>query len=295
MAAWPCPSLLPVEQVRFYEAAGALSTLRLFIDPALGKPVQCRMDFGLAGKTALVTGASKGIGFAVAAGLAAEGARVALAARDERALERAVERLRLAGGEAFGVAADVSEARAVDDLLAQVRARYGDPEVLVVNAGGPPAGLPSELDEAAWARGYDLTLMSYVRLARAALGPMRAAGWGRIVGITSLSVKQPIPNLTLSNAFRAAVTAFAKTLSQEVAAEGVTVNNVAPGYTATERLEELFTDEAARERLVRSIPARRFGTPEEIAAAVVFLASAQAAYLTGQTLVVDGGAVGATY
>lgn len=253
------------------------------------------MDLGLRGKTALVTGASKGIGFAVAAGLAAEGARVALAARDERALERAVERLRLAGGEAFWVAADVSEAHAVDGLFERVRARYGDPEVLVVNAGGPPAGSPSELDEAAWARGYDLTLMSYVRLARAALGPMRAAGWGRIVGVTSLSVKQPIANLTLSNAFRAAVTAFAKTLSQEVAAEGVTVNNVAPGYTATLRLAELFGDEAARERLLKAIPARRFGTPEEIAAAVVFLASEQAAYLTGQTLVVDGGAVGATY
>lgn len=132
--------------------------------------------------------------------------------------------------------------------------------------------------------------MSAVRLADGVLPAMRTARWGRIINITSVSVKEPILNLTLSNALRAAVTGFAKTLSVEVAADGVTVNNVAPGYTATERLNELFEDAAARARLEASIPAKRFADPAEIAAAVLFLASVPAAYITGQTLVVDGGA-----
>jgi 3-oxoacyl-[acyl-carrier protein] reductase len=248
------------------------------------------MDLDIRGKIALVTGGSRGIGLAVAEGLAAEGARVALSARDEGQLERAVESLGAAGAEAIGVPADVSDAGQVQVLFERVRAAFGDPLILVVNAGGPPAGLASGLSEEQWARGFDLTLMSAVRLAREALPAMRKAGWGRIVNITSLAVKQPVPNLTLSNAFRAAVTGFAKSLSNEVAADGVTVNNVGPGYTATERLEELFTDEAGRRRLMESIPTGRFGTPEEVASLAVYLASRQAAYLTGQTIVPDGGA-----
>ena len=168
-------------------------------------------------------------------------------------------------------------------------------DVPVANAGGPPTGLPSNLDDAAWARATELTLMSAVRLARGVLPGMRERGWGRIVNLTSLSVKQPINDLTLSNALRSAVTAFARTLANEVAGEGVTVNAVAPGYTATERLEELFADDYARARLLASIPAKRFATPREVAAAAVFLCSQQAAYLTGQTLVVDGGVVASTY
>ena len=132
--------------------------------------------------------------------------------------------------------------------------------------------------------------MSAVRLAYGALPAMRERGWGRIINVTSLSVKEPINNLTLSNAFRAAVTGFAKTLSTEVAAQGITVNNVAPGYTATERLDEIFESEQDRTDLEESIPAARFAAPEEVAAAAVFLASQGAAYITGQTLVVDGGA-----
>ncbi len=249
------------------------------------------MDLGIAGKTALVTGGSKGIGFAVARVLAAEGARVCVSARGEADLQQAVERVRLAGGEAFGVAADVSRAEGVETLLGRVAQRHGAPDILVVNAGGPPAGRAETTPDEAWAEGYDLTLMSAVRLARRAVPAMKTNAWGRVVMITSLSVKQPLPNLTLSNALRAAVTGFAKTLSGEVAASGVTVNTVGPGYTATERLAELFDDEAAQ-RLLDAIPAKRFATPEEIAAAVVFLTSQQAAYITGQTLIVDGGAVG---
>jgi 3-oxoacyl-[acyl-carrier protein] reductase len=249
------------------------------------------MDLGLDGKTALVSGASKGIGRAVAQALAAEGARVALVARDADALAAAVEAIGEAGGEALAVPGDVSQLAEVERVVAETRRRLGDVSVLVANAGGPPAGTPTAIGEAAWDAAVDLTLMSAVRLGRAVLPAMQAARWGRIVNITSLSVREPILNLTLSNALRAGVTAWAKTLSQEVAADGVTVNNVGPGYTATERLEELFTDAAAKRALIERIPARRFAEPAEIAAAVAFLASQQAGYITGQTLVVDGGMV----
>lgn len=253
------------------------------------------MNLQIAGKTALITGASKGIGFAIAEGLAAEGVRLVAVARDQAGLEAAAERLRDGGGDVVTLAADVADPKAVQGVLDTTRGRVGEVDILIANAGGPPAGVPSSLDDAAWARAMELTLMSAVRLARALAPGMRQRGWGRIVNVTSLSVKQPIAELTLSNAMRSAVTAFARTLAGEVAAEGVTVNNVAPGYTATERLGALFADDYARARLMASIPAKRFATPQEIAAAAVFLCSQQAAYVTGQTLVVDGGMVASTY
>ena len=253
------------------------------------------MNLQIAGKTALVTGASKGIGFAIAEALVAEGARVVIAAREQSGLDAASERLQAASGEVVALAADVATAKGVTDLVAATQARAGAVDILVANAGGPSAGLPASLDDAAWARATELTLMSAVRLARGVLPGMRERGWGRIVNVTSLSVKQPIQELTLSNALRSAVTAFARTLANEVADQGVTVNNVAPGYTATERLEHLFADDYARARLMSSIPVKRFAEPAEIAAAVVYLCSQQAAYVTGQTLVVDGGMVASTY
>jgi 3-oxoacyl-[acyl-carrier protein] reductase len=251
------------------------------------------MDLGIAGKVALVTGASLGIGRAVAEGLAAEGVRVALSARDASRLDAAVEAIRLRGGEAFGVPADMADPRQIERLVAAVEERVGPPEIVLVNAGGPPPGAPTDLDEDAWARGYDLTLMSAVRLVRAVLPAMRRAGWGRIVHITSLTVKEPLLQLTLSNAFRAGVTGFAKTLALEVATDGITVNCVAPGYIATDRLEQLLPDDAARDAVLGRIPMGRFGAPEEVAAVAVFLASLQAAYVTGQTIVPEGGAVAA--
>lgn len=250
------------------------------------------MELAIRGKTALVTGASSGIGLAIAQGLAREGVRVMLSARRAGPLEAAVESIRLEGGEADSHAADVSGLDAIDELLGAVRMRFGDPDILVVNAGGPPPGIPSALEESDWERGFELTLMSAVRLSRAALPAMRAKRWGRIVNVTSLSVREPIPTLTLSNAYRAAVTGFARTLATEVAVDGVTVNNVAPGYTATDRLEEVVSTPEARQRLIQSIPAKRFGTPDEIAAVATFLASGPAAYITGQTLLADGGVVG---
>jgi 3-oxoacyl-[acyl-carrier protein] reductase len=250
------------------------------------------MNLHITKKIALVTGASQGIGFAVAKLLAAEGVRVLLNARNETRLNQAVEAVRLAGGEAFGLAGDVSNPKQIETLFEKARLVLGSPEIVVVNAGGPPSGKAATLSDEAWAKGYELTLMASVRLARAALPAMQANSWGRIINITSLSVKQPIANLPLSNAFRAAVTGFAKTLSKEVAAQGITVNNVAPGYTDTERLNELFDTEEAKRNFAQTIPAKRLGQVDEIAAAVAFLASQQAAYITGQTLLVDGGFVG---
>jgi 3-oxoacyl-[acyl-carrier protein] reductase len=253
------------------------------------------MDLQISKKIALVTGASQGIGFAVAKGLAAEGVRVLMNARNEKTFFEAVEKIRVAGGEAFGIAGDVSSPKQIQSMFDKAQLVLGQPDILVVNAGGPPTGKAATLSDEAWAKGYELTLMASVRLARAALPAMQEKGWGRIINVTSLSVKQPVANLPLSNAFRAAVTGFAKTLSREVAAQGITVNNVAPGYTDTERLNELFDTEEAKHAFAQTIPAKRLGHVNEIAASVTFLASQQAAYITGQTILVDGGFVGSLF
>jgi 3-oxoacyl-[acyl-carrier protein] reductase len=253
------------------------------------------MDLKINRKIALVTGASQGIGFAIAKGLAAEGVRVFMNARNEKILFEAVEKIRLAGGEAFGIPGDVSSPKQIEVMFDKARLVLGTPDILVVNAGGPPTGKAAILPDEVWIKGYELTLMSSIRLARAALPAMQANGWGRIINITSTSIKQPIANLPLSNTFRAAITGFAKTLSREIAAEGITVNNVAPGYTDTEHLTEILGSEEAKRAFAQNIPAKRLGHVDEIAAAVTFLASQQAAYVTGQTVVVDGGFVGSLF
>lgn len=253
------------------------------------------MNLNIAGKSALVTGASKGIGFAVAEALAAAGVKLVINARSEAPLQAAAERLRASGAEVHAVVGDVSSAKGVAAVVEGTIEAVGAPQILIANAGGPPTGSATAIEDRAWAQGFELTLMSSVRLARATMPAMIASGWGRVVFITSLSVKQPIPELTLSNSFRAGVTAFARTLASEVGEHGVTVNTVAPGYTATERLSEVVSDDYARANLIARIPARRFGAPSEIAAATAFLCSEPAAYITGQMLLVDGGLVNATY
>lgn len=253
------------------------------------------MNLHIAKKIALVTGASQGIGFGVAQGLAAEGVRVLMNARNEKTLYEAVEKIRLSGGEAFGIPGDVSSPKGIETIFEKASIVLGAPEILVVNAGGPPTGKAATLSDEVWAKGYELTLMSSIRLARAALPAMQAKGWGRIINVTSTSIKQPIANLPLSNTFRAAVTGFAKTLSREIAAQGITVNNVAPGYTDTEHLREIFGSEEATRAFAETIPAKRLAHVNEIAAAVTFLASQQAAYITGQTVIVDGGFVGTLF
>lgn len=248
------------------------------------------MDLHIQDKVALVTGASKGIGAAVAEGLAQEGVTLIMNARGQEALDARADHIRqTTGAKVITIAGDVATAAGIHALFDALGDKQ--PDILVANAGGPPAGQAAKLTEAQWQAGYDLTLMSPVRLAYAALPTMQQRGWGRIINITSLSVREPVANLTLSNAYRAAVTGFAKTLSSEIIAQGITVNNVGPGYTDTERLNELFADDSAKAAFVQNMPAKRLATPAEVAAAVVFLASTQAAYITGQTLMVDGGAL----
>ena len=236
--------------------------------------------FRLDGKRALVTGGSKGIGYAAARALTELGAEVTLAARGEEAL-------RAAAGE-LGAAWVVADVGTREGVQAAVEAA-GAVDILVSNAGGPPPSLPSAVTEEAWARGFDVTFLSTVRLAAAVLPAMRERGWGRIIAVTSLTVGRPAPTLPVSNALRAAVTNHLRTLALEVAADGVTCNTVAPGYTATERLQALHADPSDAERLRERIPARRFGEPLEVGAAVAFLATREAGYVTGQEILVDGG------
>lgn len=234
----------------------------------------------LRGRTALVTGASRGIGFAAARALRDLGADLVLSSTTEARLRPAAEALG-----ARMILADVGR----PDDVARLLAEAGPVDILVSNAGGPPVGLPSAVDDDAWRAGYELTFMSTVRLARLALPGMRARGWGRIVAITSLTVGRPLLGLPVSNAMRAGVTNFVKSLALEVARDGVTVNTVAPGYTSTERLQEVVKNPEDDARTLSRIPAARYGTPEEVAAAVAFLATPAAGYITGQELLVDGG------
>jgi 3-oxoacyl-[acyl-carrier protein] reductase len=198
----------------------------------------------------------------------------------------------------IGVAADVSSAEGVSRVACAALERFGRVDILVTNAGGPPAGTFESLSAEDWEAATRLTLMSVIELTRAVLPGMRERRWGRILNVTSIAVKQPVNNLILSNSLRAAVTGFARTLANEVAAEGVTVNNLLPGYTRTERVEELARAAAAREgvneaealaRWEAEIPMRRLGEPREFAALAAFLASERASYITGTSIQVDGG------
>jgi 3-oxoacyl-[acyl-carrier protein] reductase len=243
------------------------------------------MDLGLKDTRALVCAASKGLGRASAAQLAAEGARVFIVSRDEERLARAEREIGAAGHRALDLAVPGAPERAVEAAAAAL----GGLDILVCNAGGPPPGTFESTPVDEWEVGYHLTLMSTVRLTKAALPLLKDSGRGRIVIITSISVRQPLPNILLSNAFRSAVTAMAKTLSMEVAAAGVTVNTLAPGTIMTDRVRQLYS--GGLEELGRTIPAGRVGDPDEFGAACAFLCSRQAAYITGQTIGVDGGAL----
>jgi len=243
------------------------------------------LDLGLNGTRALVTAASKGLGRACAAALAEEGARVVIVSRHEQDLARVEREISASGHLTLDLAEPESPARAVQAAVDTL----GGLDILVCNAGGPPPGTFESTPLALWDSGYQLTLMSSVRLAKAAMPYLKESGRGRIVNITSLSVRQPVANLVLSNAFRSALTAAAKTLSAELAPFGATVNNLAPGMVLTDRIRQLYGDDL--ESVEKSIPMGRLGRPDEFGAACAFLCSLQAGYITGQTIGVDGGAV----
>ncbi|HEX4682296.1 MAG TPA: SDR family oxidoreductase [Gemmatimonadaceae bacterium] len=257
------------------------------------------MDLGLRGKTALVAAASRGLGRAAAHELAAEGATLLICARGEDALEEARKTImRETGSTVHAVAADLSTAAGIERVAAAAQASLGQIDILVNNAGGPPAGPFENHAWDVWERAVNLTLRSTVELTRAVLPGMRVRKWGRVINVTSIAVKQPVENLMLSNSVRSAVTGFARTLANEVATDGVTVNNILPGYTRTERVEELADANASKEgvtrrdivaRFEREIPMRRLGEPREFAALAAFLASERASYITGQSIAVDGG------
>ncbi|GBD17201.1 7-alpha-hydroxysteroid dehydrogenase [bacterium HR26] len=258
------------------------------------------MDLGLRGKVALVPAASQGLGKAVALAFAREGARLAVCSRRLDAIEATAEEARQLGAEVLALAADLTRAEDIANLVQRTVERFGGVDILVTNAGGPPAGRFDDFDDAAWQAGYELTLLSAIRLIRAALPSMRQRGGGVIITMTSSSIKQPISNLILSNVFRAGVAALAKTLADELAPDNIRVNNVVPGRIATERVAQLDQANAARlgvdvetvrQSMLAQIPLRRYGEPEEFADAVVFLASDRASYITGATLQVDGGMI----
>ena len=257
------------------------------------------MDLGIKDRVALVAAASRGIGYAAALELAREGARVFLCSRDEgRASEAAARIHNETGANVAGIAADVTNATDVERFVRLAIERAGRVDICVTNAGGPPPTTFDTTDIEMFRDAFELNALSAIRLAKLVLPGMRERKWGRIVNVTSISVKQPVDGLLLSNTVRAGLTSWAKTVSNEVAADGVTINNVAPGYTLTERQDELAVARGkalgkSKEEMIAmwasQTPAHRIAAPEEIAAAITFLASERASYITGVTLQVDGG------
>lgn len=245
------------------------------------------MDLGIAGRRAAVAASSKGLGFAAAAALVAEGAEVAVCSRHRDEIEAAAARI---GPRVVPIVADVGTVAGATGFVEDAVAALGQVDILVANAGGPPPGDFATVDDVeAYARAFELNALSTIAMCRAAVPPMRRRGWGRVVAITSIAARQPIPNLILSNTARAGVTGFLKTLAREVARDGVTVNSVQPGLHATERIGALHGDSAA---LGATIPAGRIGEPADLGAVVAFLCSQAAGFVTGVALPVDGGADG---
>jgi 3-oxoacyl-[acyl-carrier protein] reductase len=242
------------------------------------------LDLGIAGRRALVAASSAGLGLATAQALHAAGCRVAVSGRDRARLDAAVATM----PGSIGIVADVATAAGATALVEQATAALGGVDILVTNAGGPPAGTFASTPVDAYPAALELNLLSVVALCKAAVPAMQAQGWGRVVAITSVSVRQPIAHLILSNTARAGVTGFLKTLALEVAKDGVTVNSVQPGLHATDRLTQLYGD--AVDSVAEGIPARRIGDPDDFGRVAAFLCSEHARFITGAALPVDGGA-----
>ncbi|MCX7634701.1 MAG: SDR family oxidoreductase [Syntrophales bacterium] len=257
------------------------------------------MDLGLLDKVALVAGGSMGLGRAVALAMAKEGAKVAICALDDPALPEAAALIRtVTGREVLAVPADVAKPQEAAAFVRTAVQHFGTLDILVNNAGGPPSVPFLDIDDDLWTQGFHLNLLSTIVMTREAVPIMKEKRWGRIINLTSISVKQPIDGLILSNTIRMGVIGLAKTLSTELAPYNITVNSVCPGYTLTDRVRNLAKTMAAKEgttpetvirRWEASIPMGRLGTPEEFAALVAFLASEQAGYITGAAIQIDGG------
>ncbi|ABC27046.1 short-chain alcohol dehydrogenase-like protein [Hahella chejuensis KCTC 2396] len=257
------------------------------------------MEFGLQDKTVMVAAASSGLGFAIAIECARQGARLSIMSRSQEGIDAAAEKIRAAtGAKVLAMSVDARDASAISAWAQRTVDELGVPQGLVVNAGGPPAGQFDDFDDAAWIGAFELTLMSSVRMVRAVLPAMRGQGKGSILSITSSSVKEPIDMLLLSNVMRSGVTSLMKSLSRSLASEGIRVNNLIPGRIDTPRVQSLDATAAAkkgvsveqqRDASASSIPLGRYGSPEEFANAAVFLLSDAASYITGASLVVDGG------
>jgi 3-oxoacyl-[acyl-carrier protein] reductase len=257
------------------------------------------MDTGLKGRVAIVAASSQGIGRATAEAFAAEGCQVAMCARNAQTLQAAAERIeKQYGTEVFAQALDVTDSEAVHRFVDAVVLKFGGVDVCVTNAGGPPAKgfLAASVEE--WQKAVDANFLSTVYFAREVIPHMQRKHWGRIITITSITTKQPVPDLVLSNAVRAAVVGLVKSLANEFGKDGILVNNVGPGYTATDRLKELAKARSAAsgksekeisEGWSADTPLKRLGEPREVADAIVWLASERASYVTGQTVLVDGG------
>jgi 3-oxoacyl-[acyl-carrier protein] reductase len=257
------------------------------------------MDLGLKNRVALVAASSQGIGLATAEAFAAEGCRVAMCARNRQALETGAERIRKQhAAEVFTEAFDVTDAKAVSSFVAAVANKLGAVDICVTNAGGPPAKgfLAASLED--WQKAIDANFLSTVYFAREVIPHMQRKRWGRIITITSITTKQPVADLVLSNAVRAAVVGLVKSLANEFGKDGILVNNVGPGFTATDRLKELakarsFASGKSEQEIfgawAADAPVKRLGEPRELAETIVWLASERASYITGQTVLVDGG------
>lgn len=262
------------------------------------------MDLGLKDKRALVTGSSKGLGYATALLLAKEGCKVAINGRDEGKIKSAAEKMQMeTGSQVVGLVGDVSSSVVPEKLIQQTVDAFGGLDILITNAGGPPAGPFESFDEAAWQEAVDSSFLSHVRLIRAALPHLRKSSAPSVLTLTSFTVKQPMPNLVLSNSIRLATIGLTKSLALELGRDGIRFNSILPGWTETERVTELMkarakannsTVEEETKKQLAEIPLGRMGQPEEFANAAVFLVSSAASYITGVMLNVDGGVIKGT-
>ncbi len=262
------------------------------------------MDLGIGNRVAMVAAASKGLGRAIAASLAGEGVRVSICARSVESLEEAKQSIEGAGGEALAVACDVTKADDLKRWFDETVKRFGQVDVAVTNTGGPPAAPFLKLTEEQWQVGIDTTLMNVVRLCNLVIPGLQQRKWGRIVNITSLVAKQPTELLTVSSTLRAGLSALTKTLADQVAKDGITVNAVLPGHYLTDRQRHLaeirakdqgITPQQYFDRSVGAIPMGRFGEPRELGDVVAFLCSERASYVTGASIQVDGGIIRSTF